>query len=128
YDNNGPSDTFMGGVTVATGAVRGQNHDEIITGPGVGSTNVRTFDVAENTDGIFTSTQLDSFFAYSAADGVRVGSQMLSGNTIPSILTASGPGNDNSNASFFATLQAPFDTSFTFNPSTGTYTAAPFGG
>ena len=131
YDANGPTDTFLGGVMVASGNVLGQGHDDIITGPGPGGgSNVRVYDLSLGTNGAVSAQQSDSFFAYSPDEfnGVRVGAKALNNAAVLSILTARGPGGASENSAYNALQVAVFDTSFTFNPLTGQFTAAPISG
>ena len=113
-------------MTVAVGAVLGTGHDEIITGTGAGYPQVRTFDLSAGTNGI-TATMTSSFFAYSATNGVRVGTEFLSSSSsIASILTGEGNGGDSTLAYYFSTLNSSFDTSFTYSPSSQQYTQQAF--
>ena len=134
YANSPPTNIFTGGVTVAAGNVLGKGHDEIITGTGPGGgSQVSVIDLTEASNGTFGVQQVDTFFAYQNPttntdeyNGVRVGTQALNGSSILSILTAQGPGGSDQVNSYTSLLQAPFDTAFAFNPTSGMLAQTPF--
>ena len=57
---------FLGGVRVAAGRLTGSNHDQIITGTGIGAAHVKAFDLLSNP---FNPTLLDSLIAYDGFTG-----------------------------------------------------------
>jgi hypothetical protein len=80
--------TFRGGVNVSTGDVTGDGVDDVITGalPG-GSPHVRVW------DGV-TLTEVWSFFAFDMAftGGVTVAVGDVTGDGVPDVVCAAGPG------------------------------------
>lgn len=82
-----PYGAFMGGGTVASGDINGDNKEESITGAGPGGgPHVRTFDSAGNPGA--------SFFAYDPAfrGGVNVAGGDINGDGVDEIITGAGPG------------------------------------
>ena len=51
---------------------------------------------------------LDSFFAYSSTNGVRVAAATLNQNTVESIVTGAGPDSADLDAAFAGLLQRPW--------------------
>jgi hypothetical protein len=113
---------FGGGVYVAAGDLKGNGHDDIITGADAGGgPNVKAFDGA-------TLNPLFSFFAYDPnfTGGVRVAVGDLSGLGYADIITGAGPGGGPNVAVFDGLSGARVDSFFAYdlNFTGGVYVAA----
>jgi hypothetical protein len=105
--------SFAGGVYVAAGDVSGDGKADIVTGAGAGGgPQVNVFNGANR-------AVIASFFAYapSFTGGVRVGVVLdVSGDGLPDVLTAAGPGGGPHTRVFSGTSAAAVEGFFAYDP------------